>query len=79
MRVFHELSIYRLVGQTSHFFFLEDKLNFQVYEEFESALEYWIFLALVDKLSRLLQGEDFRAVNELKTNGGPLLKSSGFT
>jgi hypothetical protein len=67
--VWSEISIYRLVNQTSHFFLSDQDRSILVSDDLCHALELWMFLAAVDKLPLLLQGDHYNIVVALKERG----------
>jgi hypothetical protein len=68
-RLWYEKTIYRLIGQTSHFLVPNEKLDKRTLHKLQYALELWVFLAVAEKLHLLLQHQDDKQVRALKENG----------
>jgi hypothetical protein len=63
------MTIYRLIGQTSHFLVPDEELDKQTLHKLQYALELWVFLTVAEKLHLLLQHQDYKQVRALKENG----------
>jgi hypothetical protein len=68
-RLWDETTIYRLIGQTSHFLVPDEELDKRTLHNLERALELWVFLAVAEKLYLLLHHQDYKQVRALKENG----------
>jgi hypothetical protein len=68
-RLWNEMTIYLLIGQTSHFLVPDEELDKQTLHKLKRTLELWVFLAVAEKLHLLLQHQDYKQVRELKDNG----------
>jgi hypothetical protein len=65
-RLWDEMAIYRLIGQTSHFLVPDEELDKRTLHNLERALELWVFLAVAQKLYLLLRHQDYKQVRALK-------------
>jgi hypothetical protein len=65
-RLWDEMAIYRLIGQTSHFLVPDEELDKRTLHNLERALELWVFLAATEKLYLLLRHQDYKQVRALK-------------
>jgi hypothetical protein len=68
-RLWDEMTIYRLIGQASHFLVPDEELDKRTLHNLERALELWVFLAVAEKLHLLLQHQDCKQGKALKENG----------
>jgi hypothetical protein len=63
-RVCNEITMYRLMGHSSHFFVHNEHLDSPALEELCCAMEFWVSLAIEGGLTPLLQHEEVKTVYE---------------